>query len=112
VHRNVAVDNSEDNLGTANPARHLLVQGLAKRQAGKSVDNLVFIDLQPHRPPVQVPVRCKVEERGDKAPTVNQVGSLEAERQLLLSKGRGRGSRSAERKRERALHRQGHSNSC
>jgi hypothetical protein len=107
VHRNVAPEQSEGNL-----ARRLRVRVPANREAEKSEANLESIDLQPRRLPAQVPMRCKVEERGDKAPTVNLAGSQGAERQLRLSKGRGRGSQSAERKRERGLHRQDHNNSC
>ena len=36
---------------TASLARHLLEQVLAKRQAGKGVDNLAFSDLQTHHLP-------------------------------------------------------------
>jgi hypothetical protein len=106
VHRSVAAAQSEDNPATASLARHLRVRVLAKREAEKSEANRESIDLQPRRLLGQVRAKREAEESERKVPTVNQVGSLEAERQLLLSKGRGRGSRSAERKRERALHRQ------
>jgi hypothetical protein len=79
--------------------------------AEKSEANRESIDLQPRRLPVQAPVRREAEEREGKVPMVNLVGSREAVCHLLLSKGKGRRSRSAERKKKRGLHRQGHNNS-
>jgi hypothetical protein len=107
VHRNVAAEQSQGNL-----ACRLWARVPVNHEAEKSEANRESIDLQPHRLAARAPVRCKAEERKHKVPTVNLVGSQGAERQLLLSKDRGRGSRSAERKRERGLHRQGHNNSC
>jgi hypothetical protein len=79
VRMSVAAEQSEDNHpATANLARHLVVQVLAKREA---------------------------DQREDKAPTVNLPSSQKAKRQLRLRKGRG--NQSAERKRARGLHRQG-----
>ena len=107
---NVAAVQSEA-LATASLARHLLEQVLAKRQAGKGVDNLAFSDLQTHHLPAAAPVKCKAEERERKVLPVNLAGSPEAECLLRLS--RGRASRSAERKRQqRGLHRRGHNKFC
>jgi hypothetical protein len=105
--RVVAAEQSEGNL-----ARRLWVRVPVNRKAEKSEANRESIDLQPRRLLVLVRAKREVEEREGKAPMVNLVGSQGAERQLLLSKGRGRGSRSAERKKKRGLHRQGHNNSC
>jgi hypothetical protein len=111
VRVSVAAEQSEDNHpATANLARHLVVQVLARREAEKSVGNLAPINLQPRRLPVQVRAKREADEREGKAPMVNLPGSQKAERQLRLSKGRG--NRSAERKRARGLHRRGHNNSC
>jgi hypothetical protein len=108
----VAAAQSEDNPATASLPRHLRVRVLAKREGQKSEANRESIDLQPRRLAGQVRAKREAEESEGKALMVNLVGSQEAARHLLLSKGRGRESRSAERKRERGLHRQGHNNSC
>jgi hypothetical protein len=110
VRVSVAVAQSEDSPATANLARLLLVRVLANPEAEKSVDHLASIDLPPHRLPARAPVKCEAEEREGRVHTVNLAGSQEAERQLRLS--RGRGSRSAERKKGRRLHRQDHNKSC
>jgi len=103
----VAAAQSKDNRATANLARHLVVQVPATREAEKSVGNLTPINLQPRRLPVQGRAKREADEREGKAPLVNNLpGSPEAERQLRRSKGRG--NRSAERKRARGLHRRGH----
>jgi hypothetical protein len=96
----VAAEQSEDNHpATANLARHLVVQVLARREAAKSVGNLAPINLQPRRLPVQVRAKRKADDRQGKGPMINVPASQKAERQLRLSKGRG--NRSAERKRAR-----------
>jgi hypothetical protein len=105
VHRNVAPEQSEGNL-----ARRLRVRVPANREAEKSEVNRESIDLQPRRLPVLVRAKREVEESAGKVPMVNLGGSQGAERQLLLSKDRGRGSRSAERKKKRGLHRQDRNN--
>jgi hypothetical protein len=112
VRVSVAAAQSEDNPATASLPRHLRVRVLAKREGQKSEANRESIDLQPRRLAGQVRAKREAEESEGKVPMVNLVGSQEAARHLLLSKGRGRESRSAERKRERGLHRQGHNNSC
>jgi hypothetical protein len=61
---------------------------------------------------VQVRAKREAEKREGKAPMVNLVGSQEAVRHLLLSKDRGRGSRTAERKKKRGLHRHEDHNNC
>jgi hypothetical protein len=101
VHRNVAAEHSEGNL-----ARRLWVLVPVNRKAEKSEANREPIDLQPHRLPAQARARREAEESVDKGPMVNRPGSQEPERQLRLSKGRG--NRSAERKKARGLHRRGH----
>jgi hypothetical protein len=133
VHRNVAAERSEGNLprrlwvrvpvkreaekSEANresinlQPRRPPVRVLAKREVEESEDNLASIELQPHRLPAQAPLRREAEEREGKVPMVNLAGSQGAERHLLLSKDKGRRSRSAERKKKRGLHRQGHNNS-
>jgi hypothetical protein len=106
VRVSVAAAQSEDNHPTtANLARHLVVRVLARREAGKSVGNLP--NLQPRRLPVQLRAKREADERGGKGPMVNLPASQKAERQLRLSKGRG--NRSAERKRAKGLHRRGRS---
>ena len=105
VHRNVAAERSEGNL-----ARHLWVRVPVNREAEKREANRESTDLQPRRLPVLLRAKREAEESEGKAPMVNLVGNQEAARPLRLS--RGRGSRSAERKRERGLHRQAHNNSC
>jgi hypothetical protein len=107
VRVSVAAELSEANRATANLAGHLAVQGPARREALKSAeDNLAPINLQVRHLPVQVPVRCKAEERKRKVPTVHLPASQEADRQLRLSKGRG----NPQRKRERELQRRGRNN--
>jgi hypothetical protein len=112
VRVSVAPEQSEDNHpATANLAHHLVVQVLSRREAEKSLGNLP--NLQPSRRPVPVRAKREADEREGKGPMVNLPASQKAERQLQLSKGRG--SRSAERKRARGLHRRGRSylvNSC
>ena len=111
VRVSVAAEQSEDNHpATVNLARRLVVQVLARREAEKSVGNLAPINLQPRRPAVQVRAKREAHEKEGKAPMVNLLASQKAERQLRLSKGRG--NRSAERKRARGLHRRGYNNFC
>lgn len=86
--------------------RHPVVPVLARCEAGKSVGNLARISRQPRRPPRLVRAKREVEEREDKAPMVNRPASLEADRQLRLSKGRG--NRNTERRKAKGLHRRGH----
>jgi hypothetical protein len=105
VRVSVAAEQSEDNhQATANLVRHLVVQVLARREAEKSVGNP--INLQPRRLPVRVRAKREADERKRKAPLVNLPVSQKAERQVRPSKGRG--NRSAERKKARGLHRRGH----
>ena len=109
VRVSVAAEQSEDNHpATANLARHLAVQAPARREAEKSVGNLP--NLQPRRLPVRVRAKREADHREGKGPLVNLPASQKAERQLRLSKGRG--NRSAERKKARGLPRRGHNNSC
>lgn len=61
-----------------------------------------------HRLPVQVRAKHELEGKEPRAPLVNLVDSPGGERLPRLR--RGRGSRRAERKKERGLHRQGHNN--
>jgi hypothetical protein len=91
-----------------NLVRHLAVEPSARREAEKSLGNLAPINLQPCRLPVRVRFRAKreVDEREDKAPTLNLPASQKAERQLRLSKGRG----NPQRKKERGLQRRGPNN--
>ena len=56
-----AAQGEASHLATASLARHLLVQVLAKHQAGKDVDNLAFRDLQPHRQRAQGRTKHEVE---------------------------------------------------
>jgi hypothetical protein len=102
----VAAAQSKDNRATVNLALRLPVQVRAKREAEKSVGNLAPINLQPRRLPVQVRAKREADEREGKAPLVNLPASKKAERQLPLSKGRG--NRSAERKKAKRLRRRGH----
>jgi hypothetical protein len=109
---NREAEKSVDNLASIDlQPRRLPVLVRAKREVEERVDNLASIDLQPHRLPAQVRAKREAEEREGKVPMVNLGGSQEAVRQLRLSKDRGRGSRSAERKKKRGLHRQGYNNS-
>ena len=121
---------------TLNPARHLLAQGLAKGDGDRSADNLVSIDLQPHRLPVRVQPRREAEKSADNLALINLqlhrlpvqvrakreaedregrtsmldlVASQRVQRKLHLSPVRD--NRSVERKRARGLHRRGHNNS-
>jgi hypothetical protein len=100
------VEQSEGNL-----ARRLAVLVLAKREVEEREGNLASIELQPRRLPAQPPVRREAEGSEGKVPMASLAGSQGAVLPLLLSKDRGRGSRSAERKKKRGLHRQGHNNS-
>ena len=107
VRVSVAAEQSEDNHpATVNLARHLVVQVLARCEAEKSVGNLAPINLQPRRLPVPVRAKREADQGEGKGPMVNLPASQKAERQLRLSKGRG--NRSAERKRAKGLHRRGH----
>jgi hypothetical protein len=92
-----------------NPARLLPVPRPVKGDVNESEANQESIDLQPPRLLVEVRAKREVQKREVKAPTVNLAASQKAERQLALSVSRG--SRSAERKKARGLHRQeGHNN--
>jgi hypothetical protein len=105
VRVSVAAEQSEDNHpATANLARPPVVQGLARREAEKSVGNQAPINLQPRRLPVRVRAKREADHREGKAPMVNLPASQKAERQLRLSKGRG----NPQRKKARGLHRRGH----
>jgi hypothetical protein len=84
----VAPARSEGNRATANLARHLVLQVLARREAEKSVGNLARLNLQPHRLAVQVRAKREADEREGKAHMVNLPGNQEAERRLGLSKVR------------------------
>jgi hypothetical protein len=104
----VAAAQNKDNRATVNLARQLAAQAPARREAEKSVGNLAPINLQPRRLPVRVRAKREADERDGRGPMVNLPASQKAERKLRLSKGRG--NRSAERKRARGLHRRGHNN--
>jgi len=57
---------------TLNLARHLAVQGPARREAEKSVeDNLAPINLQLRRPPVQVRAKREAEKSADNLALIN-----------------------------------------
>jgi hypothetical protein len=82
-----------------------------KREVQKSEANPESTDLRPRHLPVQVRAKREVDEKEGQALMVSHLaGSQEAER-LLLRLSRGRGNRSAERKRARGLRRQGHNKS-
>ena len=106
----VVADLSEANRATANLARHLAVQGPARREAEKSADNLAPINLQARHLPVRVRAKREADERAAKVPKVSLLGSQRVERKLHLSAVRD--NRSVERKRERGLQRQGHKIRC
>jgi hypothetical protein len=107
--RNVLAENNEDNLDSVSQAHRQPVAGLAKRKAQESRGDLGSINLQPRRLLVRAPANRGVEKREARVPMVNLVGSLGLGR---LPQPLGASSnRSAERKRERGLHRQGHNNS-
>ena len=92
---------------TLNLARHLAVQGPARREAEKSVeDNLAPINLQLRRPPLQVRAKREADEREGRTSMVDLAASQRVERKLRLSAFRD--NRSVERKRERGLQRRGH----
>ena len=92
---------------TLNLARHLAVQGPARREAEKSVeDDLALINLQVRRLPVQVRAKREADEREGRTSMVDLAASQRVERKLRLSAFRD--NRSVERKRERGLQRRGH----
>ena len=92
---------------TLNLARHLAVQGPARREAEKSVeDNLAPTNLQLRRPPVQVRAKREADERKGRTSMVDLMASQRVERKLRLSAFRD--NRSVGRKRERRLQRRGH----
>ena len=91
---------------TLNLARHLAVQGPARREAEKSADNLALINLQLRRLPVQVRAKREADEREGRTSMVDLAASQRVERKLRLSAFRD--NRSVERKRERGLQRRGH----
>jgi hypothetical protein len=102
-----AAEQSEDSPATASLARLLLVRVLVKDEAQRSEANRESKNLRLRRLAARAPVKRELEEREGKAPMVNLADRQEAGRLLQLS--RGKGNQSAERKRERALHRlQGH----
>jgi hypothetical protein len=105
VRLNVAAAQSADSL-----VLRLRVWVPVNREAQKNSDNPESINLRPHRLPVQVQAKREVEEREGKVPMVNLAASQEAERLLQLSGDKG--SRSAERKRARGLHRHEDHNNC
>jgi hypothetical protein len=98
----VAAAQSADSLATANLPRRLRVRVPVK----ESVDDLACANLQPPPLPVQVQAKREDQKREGKVPMLDLPGSPEAEGQLRLSKGRG--NRSAERKRARGLPRRDH----
>ncbi len=98
-----AAELSEDNRATANLARHLAVQRLASREAGKSADNLAPVNLQVRHLPVRVWAKREADHREGRVPMVNLPDSQEAQHQLRLSKGKG----NPQRKKERGLRRRG-----
>jgi hypothetical protein len=101
VRASVVAASSKDSPVTGNLAHLLLAQAPVKREAQKGLDSLV--DLQLHRLQVRLPgARRGVDERGAKAPTVNP------RPEHRLRQSRGRGNRSAERKKARELPRQDH----
>jgi len=104
--RNVAAENNEGNLDSVSQAHRQPVAGLAKREAQESRDDLGSINLQPRR--LLAPANRKVEEKEARAHIVSLAGSLGLERlpQLLGASS----NRSAERKKEKGLHRQDHNN--
>jgi hypothetical protein len=101
----VAADLSEANRATANLARHLAVQGPARREAEKSADNLAPINLQARHLPVRVRAKREADQRAGKVPKVSLLGSQRVERKLHPSAVRD--NRSVERKRKRGLQRRG-----
>ena len=75
---------------TLNLARHLAVQGPARREAEKSVeDNLAPINLQLRRPPVQVRAKREADEREGRTSMVDLAASQRVERKLRLSAFKG-----------------------
>jgi len=108
VQVSVAAGLSEAHRATANLARHLAVQGPARREAEKSADNLAPVNLQLRHLPVRVRAKREADERGGRVPKVSLLGSQEAQHQLRLSKGRG----NPQRKKERGLRRRGRNNFC
>jgi hypothetical protein len=101
----VVADLSEANRATANLARHLAVQGPARREVDKSADNLAPINLQARHLPVRVRAKREADERAGKVPKVSLLSSQRVERKLHPSAVRD--NRSVERKRERELQRRG-----
>ena len=92
---------------TLNLARHLAVQGPARRAAEKSAeDNRAHINLQPRRLPVQVRAKREADEREGRTSMVDLAASQRVERKLRLSAFKDNWS--VERKRERGLQRRGH----
>jgi len=110
VQVSVAAGLSEAHRATANLARHLAVQGPARREAEKSADNLAPINLQARHLPAQVRAKREADERAGKVPKVSLLGSQRVERKLHPSAVRD--NRSVERKRERELQRRGRNNFC
>jgi hypothetical protein len=105
--RREAEKSVEDNLAPINlQLRRPPVQVRAKREAEKSADNLALINLQLRRLPVQVRAKREADEREGRTSMVDLVASQRVERKLHLSAVRD--NRSVERKRERGLQRRGH----
>jgi hypothetical protein len=81
--------NEKSRPASDNLVRHLVVQGLARREAEKSVGNLAPINPQPRHLPVRVRAKREAEESEGKAPMVNLAGSQKPDGQPRLRKGRG-----------------------
>lgn len=60
---------------TLNLARHLAVQGPARREAEKSADNLALINLQLRRLPVQVRAKREADDREGRTSMVDLAAS-------------------------------------
>lgn len=112
VRVSVAAAQSEDSRpATVSPARHLLVQDLAKGEAGKSEVNRESINLQPRRLQRRVRAKREAEEKEDRGLMVNPAGNQEAERLRRLSAARAN-NKNVERRKARGHHPRGHSNAC
>jgi hypothetical protein len=87
---NVAVaQNEKSRPASDNLVRHPVVQGLARREAEKSADNLAPINRQPRHLEVRVRAKREAEQSEGKAPMVNLAGSQKPDGQPRLRKGRG-----------------------
>lgn len=84
------------------------MRAVAVEQSWDNPDNRGSERPRRHQLPGHVRARHKVEEKGARAPMVSLADSLGLERPPRLSVARD--NRSAERKKERGLHRQDHDN--